>query len=198
VIGVEKKFSFVPSALFWDEKLTTTGATLLEFATDIIFINNQDFLYCLNIKMIRSKYNYEDDEPLIGKKRKTREKPIKEVKQEQEVYKILRETREARNKPSSKAELDEESEDEEIEKVVNTPPLVKPIKPIIEPVMKPVVSAFHPVQLKYDDKFINSLKNENDDLKRHITDLRQFHAYNDRLNSVHHIAHRMKIKLSNF
>ena len=152
--------------------------------------------------MIRNKYNYEDDEPIIVKKRKTREKPTKEVKEinEPEVYKILRETREARNK----GELDEESDNddnEEIEKVVNTTPLVKPIKPIkpiIEPIRKPDISVFHPVQLKYDDKFISSLKNENDDLKRHITDLRQFHAYNDRLNSVHHIAHRMKIKLSQF
>jgi hypothetical protein len=151
--------------------------------------------------MIRNKYNYEDDEPVIIKKRKTREKPTKEVKEadEPEVYKILRETREARNKPSSKAELDEDEDEEEVvEKVVNTTPLVKAVKPIIEPVRKPDISAFHPVQLKYDDKFISSLKNENDDLKKHLADLRQFHSYNDRLNSVHHIAHRMKIKLSQF
>lgn len=150
--------------------------------------------------MISNKYNYEDDEPLITKKHKVRDKPIKEVKEtiEPEVYKLLRETREARMKPSNKDELDEDDEYDEIDKVVNTTPLDTHKKPLIEGEMKARFNDFHPVSLKYNEKFVSSLKTENDDLKRHLADLRNFHTYNDRLNSVHHTAHRMKIKLSQF
>lgn len=128
--------------------------------------------------LLSKSYNYTDDEPIIKKKgRKT--KIVKEEPNEPEVLKKIRNTRLAR---SDKKQVEDDEDDEEE-------------LPIIEPKKKPL-SYFEPiVHPKYDEKFIDNLKVENDTLKKHIDDLKKIHSYNSSLNQINHFSHQMKIKL---
>ena len=161
--------------------------------------------------MLSNKYNYKEDEPIIKKARKPRVNKIKEVKEvdEPEVYKMIRETREARNKGPYNI-LDEDDEDDEDADENKKEACIPTHAPLSTARIigssgpkKPgnlALNAFHPLSLKtpYDEKFINTLKTENDELKKHVKDLRQLHSFNDRLNYINHNAHKMKIKLSSF
>lgn len=164
--------------------------------------------------MLSNKYNYQDDEPIIKKTRKPREKKVKEVKEvdEPEVYKIIRETREARLKPTKEIIDEDDAEDDDAEDTHSE--IEAYIAPLTsnkttkfeggssnEKVKKTgnlALNGFHPLALKYDTKFVDTLKTENEELKKHLHDLRKLHSYNDRLNHINHTAHRMKIKLSQF
>jgi len=159
--------------------------------------------------MLNKKYAYEDDEPLIPKKVRTK-KAQKEPKivEEPEVYKILKETREARlqhNKPTPYGAL-EEVEDEDNDEVSCMTPhdFVQTKKfeggtSIVENEKPDNISNFHPViHEKYDEKFVHNLRGENEELKKHIDDLKQIHRYNHSLNSINHYSHQMKIRLGNF
>lgn len=157
--------------------------------------------------MLSNKYNYKDDEPVLKKPKKVREKKIKESKEvdEPEVYRIIRETRKARDMKKGAMEADVvDDDDEEDEQVVNATPLIaQKLNNFVgegrsEKSKNIALNAFHPVSLKYDMKFIDTLKTENEELKKHLADLRQIHSYNDRLNHINHSVHRMKIKLNNF
>lgn len=158
--------------------------------------------------MLSKKYNYQDDEPIIKKARKPREKKVKEVKvvEEPEVYKIIRETREARQKPNTiKYEELEEDDDEEENRAEQQPTSISnnlPMTVSASGARNMALNAFHPLTLKthpiYDDKIVDTLKTENEELKKHLTDLRKLHTFNDRLNHINHSVHRMKIKLSQF
>ena len=151
--------------------------------------------------MLSNKYNYQDEEPIIKKVKKTREKKVKEVKEsEPEVYKMIRETREARENKIKEVDDDAESDEED----ACITPLQSALTTKIEGGSKSgnlALNAFHPMVLhtsKYDTKFIDTLKTENEELKKHLGDLRKLHTFNDRLNNINHTVHRMKIKLNKF
>lgn len=166
--------------------------------------------------MLSKKYTL-DDEPLLQKKVRT--KKVKgtrsEPKIEPEVYKILKETREARlqhNKPIPYGQLNEEDDDEDEDFIETTKGI--PLEPAETEKIKGGsmlqktdnmtfkqnnISNFHPViHEKYNEQFVQGLKGENEELKKHINDLKQIHRYNHSLNSINHYSHQMKIRLGEF
>lgn len=161
--------------------------------------------------MLSKKYKYDDD-PLIVKEKVKKPPKKKADKPEPEVYKIIKETREARlqhNKPTpfGAIEEDDDIEENEEESFMTPHDFVQTKK--IEGGTSIVkndktdknnnLSNFHPVvHQKYDDKFVQSLRGENEELKKHIDDLKQIHRYNHSLNSINHYSHQMKIRLGNF
>lgn len=163
--------------------------------------------------MLSKKYTL-DDEPILQKKVRT--KKVKDVKSarsepkiEPEVYKILKETREARllhNKPIPYGQLEEEDDDEEEdfkEVSTDTPTKIEGGSMLQKTdnmtFKQNKISSFHPViHEKYNEQFVQGLKGENEELRKHINDLKQIHRYNHSLNSINHYSHQMKIRLGEF